>query len=373
MLFDVARPRASGMLVPVRLWHTLLIAAGVVGCAAGDREDSGDLDSSSPGVPPAESPPPSSSVDTPAPASSGTAPTNPDTSGLPTPDLSGGAGGSAGGGGSADPVEPEPETPASEGLIRGPAPTAESAARPGPFGFDTYTSGLRDGPAYGTQTLHYPTDAEPPFASVVIVPGFVSPESSIRAWGPFLASHGIVTLTIGTNSGGDLPDVRATALLDAIETVKAENSRAEGPLEGALDLGRFAVMGWSMGGGGTLIAANEHPELKAAIPLAAWSPGVTFSNNSVPTLLFAGTADPLAGGQSQGFYSSIPEATPKMLYEVAGGAHDIANDPSSADGEIGLYGLSWMKVFLEGDERYRELLLRTPTREADFLTNIEGP
>jgi dienelactone hydrolase len=369
MWFDVAKPRARGMFVPGKLWHTLLISAGVWGCAAGEAQDSVDLDSSSHDVPPAESPSPPAYGDTPAPASSSTAPTSPDTSSLPTPDLSGGTGGSGG-----DPVEPAPEaeTPAGEGLIRGPAPTAESAARAGPFAFDTYSTGLRDGPAYGTQTLHYPTDAEPPFASVVIVPGFVSPESAIRAWGPFLASHGIVTLTIGTNNGGDLPDVRAAALIDAIETVKAENSRAEGPLDGALDLGRFAVMGWSMGGGGTLLAAIGHPELKAAIPLAAWSPGVTFSNNSVPTLLFAGTADPLAGGQSQGFYTSIPEATPKMLYEVAGGAHDIANDPSSAGGEIGLYGLSWMKVFLEGDERYRELLLRAPTRQADFLTNLEG-
>lgn len=261
--------------------------------------------------------------------------------------------------------------PSSSGaLIRGSNPSVESATKSGPFDVQTVTAGLRDGPGYGTQTLFVPTDAKPPFASVVIVPGFVSPESAIRAWGPFLASHGIVTLTIGTNSGADSPDVRATALLDGIETLRAENSRAASPVAGEMDLTRFGVMGWSMGGGGTLIAASAHPELRAAVSLAAWSPGVPFPDNQVPTLMLAGSADTLAGGQSQGFFSSMPETTPKMLFEVAGGAHSVANDPASANGEIGRYGLSWLKVFLEGDERYRPFLLETPSTQSDFQDNL---
>jgi dienelactone hydrolase len=235
---------------------------------------------------------------------------------------------------------------------------------------EVITTGLRDGPDYGTQTLHVPVGAEPPFAGIVVVPGFLSPESSIIAWGPFLASHGMVTLTIGTNGGGDLPDLRARALLDGIETLKAEDEREDGPVEGQMALDRFAVMGWSMGGGGTLIAANTHPELRAAVGLAAWSPGAQFNDNEVPTLLLAGSADPLAGGQSGGFFDSIPESTPKMLFEVAGGPHDIANDPSSADGEIGRYGLSWLKVFLEEDERYRQFLLETPSSQSVFRDNL---
>jgi dienelactone hydrolase len=235
---------------------------------------------------------------------------------------------------------------------------------------DTLSRGLRDGPAYGTQTLHVPVGAEPPLAGVVVVPGFISPEAAIRAWGPFLASHGIVTLTIGTNSGGDSPEERARALLDGIETLKAEHTRPGSPLEDQLALDRFALMGWSMGGGGTLIAASQTPELRAAIGLAAWSPRARFAQNQVPTLLLAGSGDDIAGGQSQGFFESIPQTTPKMLFEVAGGNHDIANDPRSANGEIGRYGLSWLKVFLEGDERYRPFLLRTPSNESEFRENL---
>lgn len=287
------------------------------------------------------------------------------------------ASGSSDGNGAATPpgeddgAAPPTEAPApGAGLIRGDAPTTESATNAGPFDVDTIGTGLRDGPQYGTQTLHVPVGAEPPFASVVVVPGFVSPESSIRAWGPFLASHGIVALTIGTNSGGDPPEARAQALLDGIETLRAEDTRSGSPLEGQMALDRFGVMGWSMGGGGTLIAANGNPELRAAVSFAAWSPGARFAEDTVPTLLLAGSSDTLAGGQSQGFFESIPEATPKMLFEVSGGSHSIANDPRSADGQIGRYGLSWLKVFLEGDERYRQFLLEEPSRASDFRDNL---
>jgi dienelactone hydrolase len=278
-------------------------------------------------------------------------------------------GGSAPDDGAAESAPTAPNA-AGAGLVRGGDPSLESATAPGPFDVETLSSGLRDGPAYGSQTLHVPVGAEPPFAGVAIVPGFISPEAAIRAWGPFLASHGIVALTIGTNTGGDPPEVRARALLDALDTLRAENERPGSPIEGGMALDRLGVMGWSMGGGGTLIAANETPELRAAVSFAAWSPGARFTDNQVPTLMLAGSADGLAGGQSQGFFESMPEATPKMLFEVAGGPHDIANDPRSADGEIGRYGLSWLKVFLEGDERYRQFLLEAPSRQSDFRSNL---
>jgi dienelactone hydrolase len=256
------------------------------------------------------------------------------------------------------------------GYVRGPAPTVDSASKAGPYHVESYTDGFRNGPDYADATIFYPTDAEPPFAGVAVVPGFVSPQSSIQKWGPFLASHGIVTITIGTNAPTDQPPARAAALLDALETLKSEGQRAGGPLEGNIDEARLAIMGWSMGGGGTLIAANENPQLKAAISLCGWNPGGTYPMDSVPSMMFAGTADPLAGGQSQGFYQSIPDTTPKLLFEVNGGAHSVANDPAGQKGEIGRYGLSWMKVFLEGDTRYKQFLTQKPADASDFRTNV---
>lgn len=257
------------------------------------------------------------------------------------------------------------------GLIRGPAPTSDSASKVGPYKVESTTSGLRDGPDYAPDaTLFYPTDATPPFAIVSVVPGFLSAQDTTKPWGPFLASHGIVVLTMEPNSRSDNPPLRAAALLDALKTLEAENTRAESPVFGKLDLTRQAVIGWSMGGGGALLAAEQKPSLKAVLALTPWNPGYSYSKVTVPSMLFAAAGDTLAGGQSKPFYDSLPVATPKFYWETTNsslffGGHDTFNDPAGLGGAVGRYGLSWMKVFLEGDTRYKPFLLETPPTKTD--------
>jgi hypothetical protein len=69
-------------------------------------------------------------------------------------------------------------------------------------------------------------------------------------------------------------------------------------------------------------------------------------------------------------FASLPGTTPKLLFEVQGGPHEIGNDPQNANGEIGRYGLSWLEVFLVGDDRYRQFLIETPTQASDFRQNL---
>jgi dienelactone hydrolase len=262
-------------------------------------------------------------------------------------------------------------------FIRGEAPTVESASKVGPYVVKSYTEaeGLRNGPDYADATLWYPTDAEAPFAFAAVVPGFVSVQGQIATWGSFLASHGIVTITIGTNGLGDTPDLRAKALLDALKTVAEENGRSGSPLEGKLDVNRQAVMGWSMGGGGALLAAERTPSLKAAISLAGWNPGYDYSKVKVPSLLFAAQSDGLAAGHSQGFYDTIPATTPKLLWESSNftpffGGHDTFNAPATLEGAVGRYGLSWLKLFLEGDTRYQQFLEQEPPTKTDYRISL---
>jgi hypothetical protein len=255
-------------------------------------------------------------------------------------------------------------------FIRGPDPTVESATANGPYATQMYSFGFAIGPDFPGGDIYYPTDAEPPFAGIAIVPGFTEPRILVSAWGPFIASHGIVAFIIDTNTVMDQPSQRSRALLNALESLAAENTRADSPLNGKLDNSRQAVGGHSMGGGGTLITVNGNPQLKAGIPMCAWNPGGNNSRTQVPTLLFASSGDPLAGGQSQGFYRSIPESTPKMLFEWGLGDHFLANAPTGAAGQVGRYGISWLKVFLEGDERYRQFLQQPCDGCTDFQSNL---
>jgi len=248
----------------------------------------------------------------------------------------------------------------------------------GPYKFQTYKDGFADGQEFLAGTIYYPTDATPPFAGVVICPGWTAYQDSVAPWGPFLSSHGIVVMTIDTNTNLDSVEIRKGALMDALNSLKGEQTRSDSPLNGKLDMTRFGLMGWSMGGGGTWLNANMHPELKSAISLAghiATQPGgpTQLSKITVPTLLLAGSADTsiLGLAMSQPVYDTIPESTPKILYEVSGASHfDI--QPAIGGNLFGMYGLSWQKVFLEGDERYRQfLLLPKPDNASDFRSNVK--
>ena len=254
-----------------------------------------------------------------------------------------------------------------------------SASATGPYNVGSISeeNGMRNGPDYSGATLFYPENAVPPFASIIIVPGYATLESSIQNWGPFFASHGIVTMTIGTNSIFDQPEDRKDALLDALVTIKNENTRINSPMYNSIDTNRFALGGWSMGGGGAQLAAVEDHSLKAVIAMCPWLNTLTLSssdlNHSSPVLIFSGQIDAISppSVHANVHYNFTPESTDKLIYEIEFASHMVANGPEGGDGEVGRIALSWLKKYLIEDDCYCPLLLDTPNNASYYMTNIE--
>ena len=99
----------------------------------------------------------------------------------------------------------------------------------GPYQYYTINEndGLRNGPDYADGVLYYPLDAEPPYKSVILTPGWGGGSSSMAMWGEFYASYGFISMIIGPNDEiNDSHNQRALGLLDAITTVKEEYWRA---------------------------------------------------------------------------------------------------------------------------------------------------
>jgi len=255
----------------------------------------------------------------------------------------------------------------------GPDPTADSAAAQGSCTVQNYTQGVPSGQDYVNPTVYYPTNCPPPFPGVVVIPGFTEAQNAINQWGTFLASHGFVVMTVDTAASGVAntgvpPAARAQGLWEGVTTLKAENTRSGSPIAGQLDTARMVVMGHSMGGGGTMLAANAHPDLKAAIGLCPWNPGVTYPQDTVPSLFFDGSADILvAPSQSTAEYQSIPTTTQKAYVEFTGGSHFVANTPlgtAASDKIVARIGLSWLEVHVIGDSRYQQFIVKDPSMSA---------
>ena len=231
--------------------------------------------------------------------------------------------------------------------------TLESLSNPGVYDVATLTEadGLRNGPDYFGATVYYPTNATPPYASIAIVPGFTASPNSVEAWGPFYASHGIVTIIIGTNSIYDFPEARAEALLDALETLREENTRNASPLLGAIDEDKFAVSGHSMGGGGAQRAAVLDNSIKGVIALCPWLPNPDL-NHSSPVVIFSGQDDTVAppGIHANIHYNNTPNSTNKLLFEIENGNHGVANTPEGGNSSVCKVALSWFKLYVDQND-----------------------
>jgi dienelactone hydrolase len=247
----------------------------------------------------------------------------------------------------------------------------------GPFSIETITQqdGLRDGPDYSEALVYYPLNAPIPLPVVVLVPGFTNSISDIENWGYYLASYGFVIFLVNVNSIWEPPSYRAAALLDGIVTMKLENERLNSPLFGSLNIADFTVGGYSMGGGGAQLAAQQDSSIKAVIALSPWleSPDATL-NNSTSILFISGEFDTVAPNDyhTNVFYNNTPETTDKLLYEISGGDHYTVVSPYS-DQEMGLKTVFWLEKYILNDLSNCDSLIIQPSTASDFSTNIECP
>ena len=170
----------------------------------------------------------------------------------------------------------------------GPAPTSSSIRTNGTFSYTSQAVSDWYTPGFGAATIYYPTSTAQTYGGIAVSPGYTGTQSSISWYGPRLASHGFVVITIDTNSRYDDPSERATQLLAALDWLtNSWSGRAR------VDRNRLAVMGHSMGGGGSIEAAARRPSLQAAVPLTPWHTDKTWST-STPTLIFGADGDSVA-------------------------------------------------------------------------------
>jgi dienelactone hydrolase len=242
---------------------------------------------------------------------------------------------------------------------RGPTPTvAALTAANGPFATtSTAVSGVS---GFGGGRIYYPTStSEGTFGAVVIAPGFTATSGLYAGLAARVASHGFVTFAIDTNSTLDFPDSRGQQILAALDYLTRSST-----VRTRIDASRLAVAGHSMGGGGTLAAANARPSLQAAVALQPWHSTKSWSNIRVPTMIIGAQSDTVAGvtSHSEPFYNSIPAASEKAYVELAGESHLAANS-NPADQARAM--VTWLKRYVDDDTRYEQFMCPAP-RLADY-------
>lgn len=293
-------------------------------------------------------------------------------------DLStGGNGGGGGIGGGLDAGAPgsgDGGTPAGTSKCGAPldtaAPTAASIVKNGPLSVTSYSSGLPSSSAYKSLTVYYPSNGQGPFVVVMLSPGLTEVLQYLQPWAQRFASYGYVAVFVEANdTSNDSEAMRATGLWAAIATIKGENTRSGSPLAGKLS-NCIVTSGHSLGGGASISIANVHAnDVKAALGFNPYDGSANFGSIVAPTLILTGqndtTASPAQHGRRQ--YDTMSSSITKEYVEIQGGSHQSALSPGTIPGQ---YAVSWIKLTVDGDTRYRPFLAKAASGLSDFATTL---
>lgn len=240
---------------------------------------------------------------------------------------------------------------------RGPNPTESSIeARQGPFATTTESVSDLATPGFGSANITYPTStSEGTFGVVAIAPGYTASESTIAWLRPRIASQGFVVISINTQTTGDQPAQRGDQLLAALDfTINRASVRAR------IDPGRQAVIGHSMGGGGTLEAAADRRSIEAIVGLTPWNLDKTWGEVEAASLMIGAERDTVAPASQHAipFYNSLTGAEERAYLELDGASHFA---PNTSNTEIARNTIAWLKRFVDNDTRYTQFICPAPS------------
>ncbi|HYX35634.1 MAG TPA: hypothetical protein VE954_21260 [Oligoflexus sp.] len=252
-----------------------------------------------------------------------------------------------------------PQTPSDNGETAPPQEALRYPGTKGPYEVSSTVDSLAD-PAYASAIIYYPSDPKARILGAsTLSGGFTNTKEQMSWLAQHLASHGVITLVFTpTNNQSLNPAIWATGHKGGLQKLIVESQRVGSPIQGRVDPKKIGIMGFSMGGAGTILAVNElATAVKAAVPICAFLPVTPTA--AVPIMLQTGTNDTVAVPRNiEAAYEATADTSPKALANFRGMTHlDVPNGGSAIQHEnIAYYATAWYRVHLGGDVRYQTYL-----------------
>lgn len=236
---------------------------------------------------------------------------------------------------------------------------------PGDYTGCYYDTGLESS-AYDSAFIAYPCEtSEGPFPSLTFTGGITNVKEQVAWLADHVVTYGFVLIVMTpTNNLSVKTDVWKNAMLGGLDMLESENNRSSSPIYNLVDTSRLGIMGFSMGGGGTLKAANAvGRRIKTALSLAPHEAPVDpsmYTNISVPTVVTTGTNDSICPRDSvKAIFDCLPDGLERLFVNFTDAHHvdwmDLLGDARTHD-RFKTFVVAWLKYYLEGDSSYETYL-----------------
>ena len=223
----------------------------------------------------------------------------------------------------------------------------------GPYRVGDISSDLRDRD-YSSAKIYYPQAENLRDLPATTLSGGLTNSKEQMSWlATRLASHGIVTIVFTpTNRFSSSPLTWEKGHKAAFRNLIEKNRDANSTLFRMIDEQRIAMTGYSLGGAGGILAANERDyPVRAVVGICAYNP-ITATKN-VPHLFITGTRDVVASPtRILRTFRAMTKVKTRAYAKFNGLDH---LDPINFGGKHELmarYIISWLKVYLSEDNAY---------------------
>jgi hypothetical protein len=204
-------------------------------------------------------------------------------------------------------------------------PSSQALTNPGSYEVCSYEDGLDDD-RYASAIITYPCDLrDGPYPATTLTGGFTNTKEQMTWLSEFVTTHGYIVITMTPTNTLLNPPIWANAQHGGFDMLSIENQRIDSPVYNRVDVNNRNLMGFSMGGGGVLLAASEMGGAgnapTSAIALASWlgKDNPEYADISSPTLILGSESDTIAVN-SEKYYPLLPQDIERgiAMFSIAG-------------------------------------------------------
>jgi predicted dienelactone hydrolase len=234
-----------------------------------------------------------------------------------------------------------------------PGQDGQALSNSGAYEICSYEDNL-DNDDYRSARMSYPCDlSDGPYPSTTLTGGFTNTKEQMYWLADHLTTHGYIVLTLTPTNSLSVPPIWRKAHIAGFEVLAQENNRWFSPIRGKVDLNNRNIMGYSMGGGGAILAAEEMTTKPASmIALAPWLGAyeVDYSQITVPSMII-GAADDIVAVNSEVYYPQFRTDIERGLAMISDTSHlDFINTGDDQEHErIRTMVTAFLEVQLKGD------------------------